>query len=143
MHGLCVFWPLRPVSISCFYACFFFFPSVALSLEAKLQMLHTYMTVTWLPLPCEVKTKVHTIHPDSFLQAEEGKKFHFVFYFCFCPHLLCSSRTLIMRRLVTYIMAYHTHWYIASHFSSFFGTILTVSLRLRACNNYIHEGSNV
>ncbi|XP_037532646.1 OTU domain-containing protein 7B [Nematolebias whitei] len=28
--------------------------SVALSLEAKLQMLHTYMTVTWLPLPCEV-----------------------------------------------------------------------------------------
>lgn len=27
--------------------------SVALSLEAKLQMLHTYMTVTWLPLPCE------------------------------------------------------------------------------------------
>lgn len=35
-------------------------PSVALSLEAKLQMLHSYMTVTWLPLPCEVKTKVHT-----------------------------------------------------------------------------------
>uniref|UniRef100_H3CN43 Uncharacterized protein n=1 Tax=Tetraodon nigroviridis TaxID=99883 RepID=H3CN43_TETNG len=29
--------------------------SVTLSLEAKLQMLHTYMTVTWLPLPCEVK----------------------------------------------------------------------------------------
>ncbi|XP_039475726.1 OTU domain-containing protein 7B isoform X4 [Oreochromis aureus] len=27
--------------------------SVALSLEAKLQMLHSYMTVTWLPLPCE------------------------------------------------------------------------------------------
>uniref|UniRef100_A0A146PZV1 ubiquitinyl hydrolase 1 n=1 Tax=Fundulus heteroclitus TaxID=8078 RepID=A0A146PZV1_FUNHE len=27
--------------------------SVALSLEAKLQMLHTYLTVTWLPLPCE------------------------------------------------------------------------------------------
>ncbi|XP_028280512.1 OTU domain-containing protein 7B isoform X1 [Parambassis ranga] len=27
--------------------------SVALSLEAKLQMLHTYMTVAWLPLPCE------------------------------------------------------------------------------------------
>ncbi|XP_029694067.1 OTU domain-containing protein 7B isoform X2 [Takifugu rubripes] len=27
--------------------------SVTLSLEAKLQMLHTYMTVTWLPLPCE------------------------------------------------------------------------------------------
>ncbi|XP_056142701.1 OTU domain-containing protein 7B [Lampris incognitus] len=26
---------------------------VALSLEAKLQMLHSYMTVTWLPLPCE------------------------------------------------------------------------------------------
>lgn len=35
-------------------------PSVALSLEAKLQMLHSYMTVTWLPLPCEVKIKVHT-----------------------------------------------------------------------------------
>lgn len=30
-------------------------PSVALSLEAKLQMLHSYMTVTWLPLPCEVR----------------------------------------------------------------------------------------
>lgn len=30
-------------------------PSVTLSLEAKLQMLHTYMTVTWLPLPCEVE----------------------------------------------------------------------------------------
>ncbi|XP_034553828.1 OTU domain-containing protein 7B isoform X3 [Notolabrus celidotus] len=27
--------------------------SVALSLEAKLQMLHSYMTVAWLPLPCE------------------------------------------------------------------------------------------
>lgn len=27
--------------------------SVALSLEAKLQMLHSYMAVTWLPLPCE------------------------------------------------------------------------------------------
>ncbi|XP_030014529.1 OTU domain-containing protein 7B [Sphaeramia orbicularis] len=27
--------------------------SVALSLEAKLQMLHSYMTLTWLPLPCE------------------------------------------------------------------------------------------
>uniref|UniRef100_A0A8D3ANZ6 ubiquitinyl hydrolase 1 n=1 Tax=Scophthalmus maximus TaxID=52904 RepID=A0A8D3ANZ6_SCOMX len=27
--------------------------SVALSLEAKLQMLHSYMTVSWLPLPCE------------------------------------------------------------------------------------------
>uniref|UniRef100_A0A3Q3QK01 ubiquitinyl hydrolase 1 n=1 Tax=Monopterus albus TaxID=43700 RepID=A0A3Q3QK01_MONAL len=27
--------------------------SVALSLEAKLQMMHSYMTVTWLPLPCE------------------------------------------------------------------------------------------
>nr|XP_057910047.1 OTU domain-containing protein 7B isoform X2 [Doryrhamphus excisus] len=27
--------------------------SVALSLEAKLQMLHSYMTVNWLPLPCE------------------------------------------------------------------------------------------
>ncbi|KAM4580672.1 OTU domain-containing protein 7B isoform 4-T4 [Odontesthes bonariensis] len=27
--------------------------SVALSLEAKLQMLHTYLTVAWLPLPCE------------------------------------------------------------------------------------------
>nr|XP_061789769.1 OTU domain-containing protein 7B-like [Nerophis lumbriciformis] len=27
--------------------------SVTLSLEAKLQKLHTYMTVTWLPLPCE------------------------------------------------------------------------------------------
>ncbi|XP_068611798.1 OTU domain-containing protein 7B [Brachionichthys hirsutus] len=27
--------------------------SVALSLEAKLQMLHSYMTVTWLHLPCE------------------------------------------------------------------------------------------
>ncbi|XP_072316206.1 OTU domain-containing protein 7B isoform X2 [Eucyclogobius newberryi] len=27
--------------------------SVALSLEAKLHMLHSYMTVTWLPLPCE------------------------------------------------------------------------------------------
>ncbi|XP_077454751.1 OTU domain-containing protein 7B [Stigmatopora argus] len=27
--------------------------SVALSLEAKLQMLHTYMSVSWLPLPCE------------------------------------------------------------------------------------------
>lgn len=23
-------------------------------------MLHTYMTVTWLPLPCEVMMKVHT-----------------------------------------------------------------------------------
>lgn len=30
-------------------------PSVALSLEAKLQMLHSYMTVAWLPLPCEVR----------------------------------------------------------------------------------------
>uniref|UniRef100_A0AAY4DWX4 ubiquitinyl hydrolase 1 n=1 Tax=Denticeps clupeoides TaxID=299321 RepID=A0AAY4DWX4_9TELE len=29
--------------------------SVTLSLEAKLQLLHTYMTVTWLPLPCEVQ----------------------------------------------------------------------------------------
>ncbi|XP_019719424.1 OTU domain-containing protein 7B [Hippocampus comes] len=27
--------------------------SVTLSLEAKLQMLHSYMTVNWLPLPCE------------------------------------------------------------------------------------------
>lgn len=27
--------------------------SVALSLEAKLHMLHSYMTITWLPLPCE------------------------------------------------------------------------------------------
>ncbi|XP_014019718.2 OTU domain-containing protein 7B [Salmo salar] len=27
--------------------------SVTLSLEAKLQLLHSYMTVTWLPLPCE------------------------------------------------------------------------------------------
>ncbi|XP_062842040.1 OTU domain-containing protein 7B isoform X2 [Trichomycterus rosablanca] len=27
--------------------------SVTLSLEAKLHLLHTYMTVTWLPLPCE------------------------------------------------------------------------------------------
>ncbi|XP_077383632.1 OTU domain-containing protein 7B isoform X2 [Festucalex cinctus] len=27
--------------------------SVTLSLEAKLQMLHSYMTVEWLPLPCE------------------------------------------------------------------------------------------
>ena len=33
---------------------------VALSLEAKLQMLHSYMTVTWLPLPCEVKMESHT-----------------------------------------------------------------------------------
>ncbi|KAG5856573.1 hypothetical protein ANANG_G00009360 [Anguilla anguilla] len=29
--------------------------SVTLSLEAKLHLLHTYMTVTWLPLPCEVQ----------------------------------------------------------------------------------------
>ncbi|KAJ8398385.1 hypothetical protein AAFF_G00426400 [Aldrovandia affinis] len=29
--------------------------SVTLSLEAKLNLLHTYMTVTWLPLPCEVQ----------------------------------------------------------------------------------------
>ena len=33
---------------------------MALSLEAKLQMLHSYMTVTWLPLPCEVKMESHT-----------------------------------------------------------------------------------
>ena len=33
--------------------------SVALSLEAKLQMLHSYMTVTWLPLPCEVLVTFH------------------------------------------------------------------------------------
>lgn len=44
----------------------FLYPSsVALSLEAKLQMLHTYMTVTWLPLPCEVKIKVHTFIPSD------------------------------------------------------------------------------
>ncbi|KTG16023.1 hypothetical protein cypCar_00017347 [Cyprinus carpio] len=29
--------------------------SVTLSLEAKLHLLHSYMTVTWLPLPCEVQ----------------------------------------------------------------------------------------
>ncbi|KTF80621.1 hypothetical protein cypCar_00017117 [Cyprinus carpio] len=29
--------------------------SVTLSLEAKLHLLHSYMTVTWLPLPCECK----------------------------------------------------------------------------------------
>ncbi|KAM9436553.1 OTU domain-containing protein 7B isoform 2-T2 [Clarias gariepinus] len=29
--------------------------SVTLSLEAKLHLLHTYMNVTWLPLPCEVQ----------------------------------------------------------------------------------------
>lgn len=41
-------------------------PSVTLSLEAKLQMLHTYMTVTWLALPCEVKMEAHT-HSQSSL----------------------------------------------------------------------------
>lgn len=29
-------------------------------------MLHTYMTVTWLPLPCEVKMEAHT-HSESCL----------------------------------------------------------------------------
>ncbi|KAF7692048.1 hypothetical protein HF521_011015 [Silurus meridionalis] len=29
--------------------------SVTLSLEAKLHLLHTYMNITWLPLPCEVQ----------------------------------------------------------------------------------------
>nr|XP_015192128.1 PREDICTED: OTU domain-containing protein 7B [Lepisosteus oculatus] len=29
--------------------------SVTLSLEAKLHLLHSYMTVTWLPLPCEAQ----------------------------------------------------------------------------------------
>ncbi|KAI9999788.1 hypothetical protein NQD34_011631 [Periophthalmus magnuspinnatus] len=37
--------------------------SVALSLEAKLHMLHSYMTVTWLPLPCEVSAPL--AQPES------------------------------------------------------------------------------
>ncbi|KAJ7985455.1 hypothetical protein DPEC_G00352210 [Dallia pectoralis] len=37
--------------------------SVALSLEAKLQLLHSYMTVTWLPLPCEVQAPL--AQPES------------------------------------------------------------------------------
>ena len=38
---------------------------MALSLEAKLQMLHSYMTVTWLPLPCEVKMETHEANDQT------------------------------------------------------------------------------
>ncbi|XP_076868707.1 OTU domain-containing protein 7B isoform X2 [Brachyhypopomus gauderio] len=37
--------------------------SVTLSLEAKLHLLHTYMTVTWLPLPCDVQAPL--AQPES------------------------------------------------------------------------------
>uniref|UniRef100_A0A8C1KTM8 ubiquitinyl hydrolase 1 n=1 Tax=Cyprinus carpio TaxID=7962 RepID=A0A8C1KTM8_CYPCA len=37
--------------------------SVTLSLEAKLHLLHSYMTVTWLPLPCEVQAPL--AQPES------------------------------------------------------------------------------
>lgn len=49
-----------------------FLYSVALSLEAKLQMLHSYMTVTWLPLPCEVKTKVYASSPVMFVLLQKA-----------------------------------------------------------------------
>lgn len=31
--------------------------SVTLSLEAKLHLLHSYMTVKWITLPCEMQVK--------------------------------------------------------------------------------------
>ncbi|MBN3311851.1 OTU7B protein, partial [Atractosteus spatula] len=37
--------------------------SVTLSLEAKLHLLHSYMTVTWLPLPCEAQAPL--AQPES------------------------------------------------------------------------------
>ncbi|XP_035286125.1 LOW QUALITY PROTEIN: OTU domain-containing protein 7B-like [Anguilla anguilla] len=37
--------------------------SVTLSLEAKLHLLHSYMTVTWLPLPCD--TQAPLAQPES------------------------------------------------------------------------------
>lgn len=46
----------------------FNFLSVTLSLEAKLHLLHTYMNVTWIPLPCEVQ--VSHLH-DTILHSAE------------------------------------------------------------------------
>lgn len=66
-------------------------PSVALSLEAKLQMLHSYMTVTWLPLPCEVnidpQTLLHCIDLTQTLHRHE--------HLYFCAGLSEYTHTLV------------------------------------------------
>ncbi|KAJ8267421.1 hypothetical protein COCON_G00125930 [Conger conger] len=43
---------------------------VTLSMEAKLHLLHSYMTVTWLPLPCD--TQAPLAQPDSPSASAEG-----------------------------------------------------------------------
>uniref|UniRef100_A0A672JXZ1 ubiquitinyl hydrolase 1 n=1 Tax=Sinocyclocheilus grahami TaxID=75366 RepID=A0A672JXZ1_SINGR len=47
--------------------------SVTLSLEAKLHLLHSYMTVTWLPLPCEVQVSFFVNYqPETFGKTSGG-----------------------------------------------------------------------
>lgn len=89
-------------------------PSVALSLEAKLQMLHTYMTVTWLPLPCEVKMKVHTSILSHVCSWEVFKAqalttgFIFSYTSWFCPRRFCNDRQdksqIEKKRIVNYFL---------------------------------------
>lgn len=93
-------------SFSLFFLFCFFYPSVALSLEAKLQMLHTYMTVTWLPLPCEVKTKVHAVHTDSFLflswaQTSRGVEKKVLFCLLLSAHTASAAAAAAAARLDT------------------------------------------
>lgn len=56
---VCVFWPEGFVTLF----------SVTLSLEAKLHLLHTYMNVTWLPLPSEVQVR---LFPEKFDHLAKG-----------------------------------------------------------------------